>query len=93
VPGLLRSAGHVRLARPRRVTDVPALTIVSRHVSPQVAAALLSQPRVLLTDRQAEIVDALKHHCPGFATMRRLTLSFRTILRSGKCRPCIGGWR
>ncbi|MEP7309370.1 MAG: ISL3 family transposase [Acidobacteriota bacterium] len=74
------------LARPRRVPATVAVTIVTRHVSPQVAAALLGQPRALLTDRQIEIVDALKHHCPGFTTMRRLMLSFRTILRVGKVR-------
>ena len=79
------------LARPRRVADAPAVTIVTRHVSPQVAAALLGQPRALLTDRQAEIVDALKHHCPGFTTMRRLMLSFRTILRVGKV-PTLHRW-
>src|SRR4051794_5758462 len=33
------------LARPRRIADAPVVTIVSRHVSPQVAAALLGQPR------------------------------------------------
>ena len=71
------------LARPRRVAGAPTVTIVARHVSPQVAAALLGQPRALLSDRQVEIVDALKHHCPTFTTMRRLVLSFRTILRVG----------
>jgi transposase len=54
-----------------------------RHISPQIAAALLSQPRPLLSARQAETVDALKEQCPGFTTMRRLVLSFRTILRVG----------
>jgi transposase len=58
-------------------------TVPIRHVSPQIAAALLSQPRPLLSARQAEIVDALKAQCPGFTTMRRLVLSFRTILRVG----------
>jgi transposase len=55
-----------------------------RHLSPQIAAALLSQPRCLLSARQAQTVDALKEQCPGFTTMRRLVLSFRTILRVGK---------
>jgi transposase len=60
-------------------------------VSPQVAAALLGQPRARLNERQAETVDALKHHCPGFTTMRRLMLSFRTILRVGKV-PTLHQW-
>src|SRR5215213_9186491 len=38
----------------------------------------------LLTDHQADTVDALKAQCPGFTTMRRLTLSFRATLRGGK---------
>ncbi|MEP7305206.1 MAG: ISL3 family transposase [Acidobacteriota bacterium] len=81
------------LTRPRRVAAAVAVavTIVTRHVSPQVAAALLGQPRPLLTARQAEIVDALKHHCPGCTTMRRLMLSFRTILRVGKV-PTLHRW-
>jgi coenzyme F420-dependent glucose-6-phosphate dehydrogenase len=37
-------------------------------VTPSVAAALLGQPHVLLSARQAETVDALKAHCPGFTT-------------------------
>ena len=53
------------LSRPRRVADAPTVTIVTRHVSPQVAAALLGQPRALITERQVEVVEALKHHCPG----------------------------
>ncbi|MDX6484255.1 MAG: hypothetical protein QOE95_2026, partial [Gaiellaceae bacterium] len=75
----------------RRVGDPPAIRIVTRHVSPPVAAALLGQPRALLSARQAETVDALKAHCPGFTTMRRLTLSFRTILRSGTI-PTLHQW-
>ncbi|MEP7307483.1 MAG: transposase [Acidobacteriota bacterium] len=62
----------------------PVASIFTRHVSPQIAAALLGQPRARLTERQAQTVDALKAHCPGFTTMRRLMLSFRTILRVGK---------
>ncbi|MEP7308515.1 MAG: transposase [Acidobacteriota bacterium] len=69
--------------RPAASNDAPASVCV-RHVSPRRAAALLSQPRPLLTARQAEIVDGLKERCPGFTTMRRLVLSFRTILRVGK---------
>jgi hypothetical protein len=40
-----------------------------RYVSPQIAAALLSQPRPLVTARQAEMMDALKDQYPGFMTM------------------------
>jgi hypothetical protein len=54
--------------------------VFTRHVSPQIAAALLGQPRPLLTERQAHTVDVLKAQS-GFTTMRRLVLSFRTILR------------
>jgi hypothetical protein len=74
-------------ARGRRVVDVPPITIVTRHVSPPVAAALLGRPRALLSERQAETVDALKDHCPGFTTMRRLVLSFGTPCNalSGNC--------
>jgi transposase len=34
--------------------------------------------------QQAEIVDTLKAQCPGFAVMRKLVLSFSTILQVGK---------
>jgi hypothetical protein len=64
-------------------SEAPIACVPVRHVSPQVAAALLSQPRPLLSAHQAETVDALKEQCPGFTTMRRLVLSFRTILRVG----------
>jgi transposase len=69
----------------------PIAFVPVRHVSPQIAAAVLGQPRALLTERQTEIVDALKHHCPGFTTMRRLMLSFRTILRVGNV-PTLHRW-
>jgi hypothetical protein len=55
-----------------------------RQISPQVAAALLNKPRPDLTTRQAEIVDALKEQCPGFAVMRKLSFGFRAILSRGK---------
>jgi transposase len=63
---------------------MPVLAAPVRHVSPQVAAALLSQPRRLLSARQAQTLDVLKQRCPDFTAMRRLVLSFRTILRVGK---------
>jgi transposase len=55
-----------------------------RQVSPQVSAALLSKFRTELTPEQAEIVDAFKQQCPGFAVMRKLVLNFRSLLRVGK---------
>jgi hypothetical protein len=67
-----------------RASDAPVASIFTRHVSPQIAAALLGQPRARLTAHQADTVDALKAHCPGSTTMRRLMLSFSTILRVGK---------
>ena len=63
-------------------TDTPMVRV--RHLSPRIAAALLGQPRPLLSDRQAAAVDVLKQQCPGFTRMRRLVLSFRAILRHGK---------
>ena len=58
-----------------------------RQISPQIAAALLAKPRSELTGRQAEIVDALKAGCPGYAVMRSLMMGFRSILRQPKLRP------
>jgi transposase len=58
--------------------------LASRQISPQVSAALLSKFRTQLTPEQAEIVDAFKQQCPGFAVMRKLVLSFRSLLRVGK---------
>jgi transposase len=60
----------------------PAVRV--RHISPQVAAALLGQPRTLLSVRQAKTLEVLQRQCPGFTRMRRLVLSFRAILRQGK---------
>ncbi|MEP7307671.1 MAG: transposase, partial [Acidobacteriota bacterium] len=88
--GLARLLAPWRLHGPTpenpAIGGVPVASVFSRHVSPQIAAALLGQPRALLTERQADTVDALKAHCPGVTTMRRLMLSFRTILRVGKVR-------
>jgi transposase len=57
---------------------------VSGHISPLVAAALLSKPRPLLTGWQAAKVEALKKVCPDLARMRSLVISFRGILQAGK---------
>jgi len=53
-----------------------------RLISPIVAAALCVKPRGTLTSAQAATVDALKSEWPEFATMRRLVMRFRGILRS-----------
>jgi transposase len=55
-----------------------------RQISPQIAAALLTKSRLQLTCRQAEIVDALKSECPGYASMRSLMLGFRSLMRKPK---------
>jgi transposase len=65
-------------------SPIHAKAPVRRHISPQVAAALLSQPKRLLRIKQSEIVDSLKESCPGFAVIRHLVLSFRSILCNGK---------
>jgi transposase len=51
-------------------------------ISPIVAASLCIKPRGLLTPGQAAKVKALKNASPDFATMRRLAMRFRGILRS-----------
>jgi hypothetical protein len=53
-------------------SDEPIPCVPVRHMSPPIAAALLSQPRALLSERQAPTVDVLKQQCPGFTQMRRL---------------------
>jgi transposase len=68
------------IPKPLIVTPVEP---ISRHISPQIAAALLGKPRRELTQRQSEIVDIFKQDCPGFAAMRTFTLSFRSILQNG----------
>jgi hypothetical protein len=58
--------------------------LVYRQISPLVAAALLGKLRSKMTTEQENTVDALKKACPGYAVMRSLVMSFRTILRTGK---------
>ena len=60
----------------------PAVSAM-RNVSPQEAAALLSKPKPMLSERQSKIVQFLKR-TPDFAMMRHLVLSFRSILCGGK---------
>jgi transposase len=76
---------------PKRKTPRPALPplrtsafdrATGRLISPIAAAALCVKPRGLLTSAQVTTVDALKSEWPEFATMRRLVMRFRGILRS-----------
>jgi hypothetical protein len=60
------------------MTGEKSISVPVRAVSPQVAAALLSKIP------SEKIVSTLKKHCPGFPAMRKLVLSFRSILRRGK---------
>jgi len=79
-----RTAERVTLAAvsPPDAQSHPAVS-AKRHVSPQEAAAALSKPKPLLSERQSKIVEFLKR-TPDFATLRHLVLSFRSILRGGK---------
>jgi transposase len=57
-----------------------------RHLngrSPQEAAALLSKPKPMLNERQRTIVEFFKRTF-DLLTMRRLVLSFRSILCRGR---------
>ena len=55
-----------------------------RHISPRAAVALMSKPKPEWNGKHSEMVKILNRRCPGFATMRHLVLSFRSILRCGK---------
>ncbi|MCU1293138.1 MAG: Mobile element protein [Bryobacterales bacterium] len=55
-----------------------------RHISPRAAVALMSKPKPELNSKQREMVEILKRRCPGFAMMRHLVLSFRSIVCGGK---------
>jgi transposase len=69
-----------KASQPRETIQLGAV----RHITPRVAVALLSKPKPQLNGKQREMVEILKRRCPGFATMRHLVLSFRSILRHGK---------
>ena len=59
----------------------PVLTDpTQRQISPHIAATLLTIPRPDLTTGNAQIVDALKVGCPGYAVMRSL-MGFRALLK------------
>jgi hypothetical protein len=60
----------------------PVLTDrTERQISPHIAATLLTIPRPDLTAGNAQIVDALKVGCPGYAVMRSLMMGFRALLK------------
>ena len=66
----------------------PVLTdSTERQISPQIAAALLTTPRPGLTGPNAQIVDALKAGCPGYAVMRALMMGFRALLKQSPPTP------
>jgi transposase len=69
--------------RAQTIAPVHALDpTTGRSISPIVAAALCVKPRGLLTNNQAVKIDVLKIEGSEFATMRRLAMRFRGILRS-----------
>jgi transposase len=79
-----RAAPRAAVAAAWQATEQTRSAVsVMRHVSPQEAAALLSKPKPMLSERQSRIVEFLKR-TPDFATMRHLVLSFRSILCGGK---------
>jgi transposase len=82
-----RAAKHAARRVSRRAAqqvelDAPAASAM-RHISPQEAAALLGRASSMLNERQNKIVEFLKR-TPEFAKVRRLLLSFRSILCRGK---------
>ena len=66
---------------PVRMRTLDPMT--GRVISPLTAAALCVKPRGQMTARQAANVDALKAASAEFATMRRLAMQFRGLLRGG----------
>jgi hypothetical protein len=69
----------------------PVDPATGRSISPIEAAALCIKPRGLLTPNQAAKVDALKKGWPEFATMRRLAMRFRGMLKSKNVGK-LGAW-
>lgn len=77
------SASPASIIRHQPARDaVPIQDPATGHViSPVVAAALCMKARGMLTINQARKVDVLKQGSHEFATMRRLAMRFRGILR------------
>lgn len=69
----------------------PVDPVTGRSISPIVAAALCIKPRGLLTANQAAKVEAMKKDWPEFATMRRLAMRFRGMLKSKNVGK-LGAW-
>jgi len=71
--------GTTRRSRRRHRPFLP--TPPSASSRRRLAAVLLSTPRPELTAPNAQIVDALKAGCPGYAAMRSLMMGFRAVLK------------
>jgi len=69
----------------------PVDPATGRSISPIVAAALCIKPRGMVTANQAAKVNALKKDWPEFATMLRLAMRFRGMLKS-KSVGKLGSW-
>jgi hypothetical protein len=88
--GYVAFEASAQSAQSKSITPVPSTTpsppgpTQHRQISPQIGAALLAKPRLQLSGRQAEIVDALESGCPGYASMRSLMLGFRSLMRQPK---------
>ena len=54
---------------------------MGRDLPPWAASFLCMKPRGQLTQRDAENVAKLSSSAPGFATMRKLAMRFRGILK------------
>jgi transposase len=80
----LTSATTMPTAKVAPPAESNSSLLIRRQISPLVATALLGKLRSQMTAEQGNTVDALKKACPGYAVMRSLVLSFRTILRTGK---------
>jgi transposase len=78
------SATTMPTAKVAPLADSNSSLLIRRQISPLVATALLGKLRSQMTAEQGNTVDALKKACPGYAVMRSLVMSFRTILRTGK---------
>ena len=83
-PWRLGNVAFEQAANDRTIPPPPPPVLIDpteRQISPQIAAVLLSTPRPELTGPNAQIVDALKAGCPGYALMRSLMMGFRAVLK------------
>lgn len=89
-PWRLGNVAFERAANEMTIPTPPPAVLTDpteRQVSPHIAAALLTTPRPELTGPNAQIVDALKAGCPGYAVMRSLMMGFRAILKQSPPTP------